>query len=265
MRQVVLGLAMAAWCVGARADEATPDLSPSERIEKARAATDDLSYDVALDLVKPLMTHTSGRVRLQALEITATTLLVIGKPDEARAPLKSLYDLAPGFVVADQSLPPRVTAAFEAEAAREHARVTTVRFVPDDASATSFVAATSGPATKLEVVCRSRAGGAWQPMTTHGSFGQYAFRVPTKGDNLCYAVALDADDIPLGRLGNAYAPVHLVSHEPKPITSRWWFWSGTAALVAAGVVTAVVLTRPGDSHPPQADATFVAHPLPPSP
>lgn len=34
----------------------------------------------------------------------------------------------------------------------------------------------------------------------------------------------------------------------RPIYKRWWFWTGIAAVVAGGVVAAVVLTRPEASH-----------------
>jgi tetratricopeptide (TPR) repeat protein len=33
-----------------------------------------------------------------------------------------------------------------------------------------------------------------------------------------------------------------------PITRRWWFWTGIGAVVVAGVVTAVVLSRGGDGN-----------------
>jgi hypothetical protein len=260
IRRSALALAIMSCCVLAHAEDAEPITfheNASERIEKARAAADDLSYDVALDLVRPIITHPTARIRMQALEITATTLLVIGKPEDARVPLKNLYDLSPGFVVTDQSLPPRVTAAFEAEAAREHARATSLRLVPDGGSPTAFVAQATGPANKVEIACRS-GGGSWQPIATHGALGRYDFNVPTRGDNLCYVIALDADDIALGRLGTIRQPIHLASHESRPITTRWWFWTGAAAIVAAGTVTAIILTRPSQSHPPQADGTIMA-------
>jgi hypothetical protein len=38
--------------------------------------------------------------------------------------------------------------------------------------------------------------------------------------------------------------------EKTPITKRWWFWTGAAAVVAGGVLTTYALTRPKPSPPP---------------
>jgi hypothetical protein len=34
---------------------------------------------------------------------------------------------------------------------------------------------------------------------------------------------------------------------PEPAPARWWLWTGLGVLVAAGVVTAVLVTRPSDA------------------
>jgi hypothetical protein len=40
---------------------------------------------------------------------------------------------------------------------------------------------------------------------------------------------------------------NVAATEPRPFYRRWWFWTGAGALVAAGVVTALVL-RQGDDY-----------------
>jgi hypothetical protein len=38
--------------------------------------------------------------------------------------------------------------------------------------------------------------------------------------------------------------------QETPLTHKWWFWTGIGAVVAGGVVTAVLLTRGGTNYPP---------------
>jgi hypothetical protein len=37
--------------------------------------------------------------------------------------------------------------------------------------------------------------------------------------------------------------------EPTPVWRRWWFWTGLAVLVAAGVTAAVLSSRPDTAVP----------------
>ena len=43
--------------------------------------------------------------------------------------------------------------------------------------------------------------------------------------------------------------------ESPAIYKRWWFWTGVGAVVAGGVVTALLLTRPSDPTPYRGDLT----------
>jgi hypothetical protein len=43
------------------------------------------------------------------------------------------------------------------------------------------------------------------------------------------------------------------AEEPPPIYKRWWFWTGVGAVVAGGVVTALLVTRPSDPTPYRGD------------
>jgi hypothetical protein len=38
------------------------------------------------------------------------------------------------------------------------------------------------------------------------------------------------------------SPAPHADEDATPITKRWWFWTGIGAVVAAGVVTAIVLS-----------------------
>jgi hypothetical protein len=42
----------------------------------------------------------------------------------------------------------------------------------------------------------------------------------------------------------------VLTEESTPITKKWWFWTGAAGVVAAGVLTTFLLTRPEPEPPP---------------
>jgi hypothetical protein len=48
----------------------------------------------------------------------------------------------------------------------------------------------------------------------------------------------------LGRTGRTPGEVEV--EPPRPITSRWWFWTGVGAVVVGGVVTGIVLASQPD-------------------
>jgi hypothetical protein len=48
--------------------------------------------------------------------------------------------------------------------------------------------------------------------------------------------------------------------EARPVTGRWWFWTGVAALVAGGVITAIALSGGHKSERPPCPAEAVCPP-----
>ena len=36
----------------------------------------------------------------------------------------------------------------------------------------------------------------------------------------------------------------------EPLTKKWWFWTGTAAVIAGGALLTYALTRPSPTPPP---------------
>jgi hypothetical protein len=271
----LLGSAVVTTSLRARAE------TDDDRVARGRASLEDQRYDAAIHDVHPLLKATTPRVRVQALEITAIAHLVLGRSAQARAPLAKLYDLAPAFALEDPSLPPRVTAAFEAEAALPHERAVTPSLVAVDDSKDlqEFRITVTGREVKdVRVSCR--AGDA--PFASVVAMGDgssasdvttFRYRIPTAERHACHAVAVDADQLPLGRLGTARAPFFVEPRHPVVVqlapvpapkkeegslTGKWWFWTAGAALVAGTVAIVYVATRPNDASPPQADITTTA-------
>src|SRR5262249_21127602 len=139
----------------ARADEDDARVTDGdERIRQARAALDDQRYEDAIRLVAPLVAEAPAKQRVQALEITAVSELILGRPSDARAPLAALYEMAPGFSLSDPSLPPRVTTEFDAEAVRPHARAVEVVIRPAPAASTSFEIRAGHGTARVTLACR---------------------------------------------------------------------------------------------------------------
>ncbi len=257
-----------------------------DRLARGRASLEDQRYDAAIHDVHPLLKTpaTPRGVRVQALEITAIAHLVLGRFAQARAPLANLYDLAPGFALEDPSLPPRVTAAFDAEAALPHARGITPSLVAvgdESKDLQEFRISIAGTEAKdVRVMCRASETALFAPIVSEGSAARsdgataFRYRLPTAARHACQAVAIDADQLPLGRLGNSRAPFFVEPRRPVvaqlapvppaakkdegSIAGKWWFWTAGAALIAGTVAIVYVSTRSNDASPPPADITTTA-------
>jgi hypothetical protein len=259
------GLAGLLWLSSAQAGPSTPagDPPPPDRLlALARSEIEQLRYDDAIAAVLPLLSNASKRLRVEALEITAAAHLVVGRLSEGRAALAALYTIAPGFVLRDPSLPPRVTSEFDAAASESYGRTVAIVVRPVDSDAQEFDVVAAGDTAHFELACRSSEADSFVPMSTSRTSTSFRFRLPTAATYWCRAVALDADDLPLGRLGSDRAPFDVKPHAVRdhPITSTWWFWSALGALVVGSAAVTYAVTRSGPP-PPAADATVsLVHP-----
>jgi hypothetical protein len=83
----------------------------------------------------------------------------------------------------------------------------------------------------LAPVDLSRPAGTYRVEVQRASFAPYST-----------SVRLDA--------GEHASIVARLTPESTPITSKWWFWTGAAAILAGGVVATYALTRPSPQPPP---------------
>jgi hypothetical protein len=249
----------------AGASNAQDAVPAADALQRGRAAVEDQRYDDAVEAVRPLLEDPNPRRRAHALEITAVVRLIEGRPTEAQGSLAKLYELAPGFRLNDPSLPPRVTTAFEAEAAKKHLRAVTPVLRPSAGDTASFMIVAGGETARVDVSCRALDVRAYAPVLVSGRGGSYRFRLPTMRPHRCYAVALDRNDLALGRIGDAKEPFEVRPSTPAPepaaITSRWWFWTGVGAAVLGGAAIAIVATRRDTPAPPAAEITASAKPM----
>jgi hypothetical protein len=206
---------------------------------------EDQRYDDALSLLSPLLASPSRGTRAAALEITAVVRLLVGKTAEGREAVASLYEMAPAFQLDDPSLPPRVTRVFEAEAAAPHARAVTLAIRASADERGVFEISASQPASTIDLACAAAKPASFATVAVARAAGGFRFRLPTLAAHRCYAIARDADALPLGRLGSAAHPVDVVvppAAPPPPLYTRWWLWTTVGVVAAAAVVAGVAAT-----------------------
>jgi hypothetical protein len=228
----------------------------------------EADYDKALRLAEPLTLAAPAAIRVRALALAAVAHLILGDAARAEPVLADLYELAPGFLLDDPSLSPRITDAFDRAAARPHRRAVKLELRQNDGEPLGFWLLARGAAESVHLACRAGRAAPFAPLDLRalapGADGRvWRTRLPSGGRFQCHAVAHDASALPLGRLGTPRAPVdvewRLAPPPPEPaLVERWWFWAsiaGAAALVAGGIVVAVVATSAG-TEPPEADVTL---------
>ena len=244
---------------GARGSPEAPRTSASadgkQAIADARRAVEDQRYEDALASLAPHVSSPSRGTRAAALEITAIVRLSLGRQAEGREAVAALYELAPGFLLDDPSLPPRVTRVFEAEAALPHGRSVTMAIRPAGDERGVFEVSVTQPAASIDLACSASKPPVLAPVSVKKTRAGFRFRLPTLAAHRCHAIARDADGLPLGRLGSAARPVDVTPPPPAaPLVTRWWLWTAVglaATAVAVGVVAATQQPRP----PPDADIT----------
>ena len=226
-------------------------------LQEARRAIEDIRYPRALSLLKSIGDDAPVSVRVEALELTATVHLIAGRAAVAQPLLEELYFLAPAFELNDRSLGPRVTKMFEEEAARPHKRAVSLKLREHGDDERDWVLLAGGATKRVDLACRSGANGSFAPLTAKMVKTDARFRLPNVGTFHCHAIALDGDGLPLGRFGNAERPQVITTTERgTSLVESPWFWvglGGGVVVAVAGIVTAVVLTRPADV--PDADVT----------
>ena len=257
-------------------DPGAPTAAPKDAattIAEARRAIEDQQYNEALALLSPILASSSRGTRASALELTAVVRLLVGKAAEGREAVVALYEMAPAFQLDDPSLPPRVTRVFDTEAALPHAHAVTLAIRASEAERGVFDLSTSQPATTIDLACTAAKSASFTPIavtragsapgssssSSSSSSSGFRFRVSTLAAHRCYAVARDADALPLGRLGSAAHPVDVVVPPvapPPALYTRWWLWTTVAVVAGAAVVAGVAAASQKPAGPPTADLTL---------
>jgi hypothetical protein len=263
---VAFGVASTAVAAPARAQSAAPPAQETA-VADARTALEERRYKDALALVSSLRTAREARWRADALEISAIAQLMSGQSAAGQKTVEELFALEPGFVLNDPSLPSSVTSVFQAESARPHPRQVTLRIAPAPVSRTLEVA-TSGNVADVRIACRERGAKAFVPVAATREGAAFRVRLSSTQRHDCFALALDADDLPVGRLGSRTEPIEVIPPAPPPalartaatepqtrapgrpstpLTGRWWFWAAIGVVTVVGVTSVVVAAAAGKS------------------
>lgn len=237
------------------------------RGERAQSLYDDQEYEAAIAAADRVLTSSPGKrsARIDALRVKAASLAVLGKDAEATATYEALLDLAPGFQL-PASASPRIRGVFGSARARWQARREGALRMRLGAAWTALrlsvqtpleghggrrlqvsAALTDPKAIASEVALFYRRVGSKRFSTTSvkARSGRNILAIPgavtasRKPYQLeLYVQVVHASGVTLRRYGSAASPRRLAVRaglppKPRPITKRWWFWSGVAAAVIA--------------------------------
>jgi hypothetical protein len=116
-------------------------------------------------------------------------------------------------------------------------------------------------AEALVLAYRQGSRGLFRRLRTARSAGVFSASVPPEEVRApvveYYLEAVDPRGIAVSSRGDAFAPLRVVVPQPEatPITSRWWFWTGAAA-VLAGVAVGTYFAVSGSAEPAPARLTI---------
>ena len=116
-------------------------------------------------------------------------------------------------------------------------------------------------AEALVLAYRAGSRGLFRRLRTSRSAGVFSAAIPPEEVRPpvveYYLEAVDPRGIAVASRGDAFAPLRVVvpAAEATPITARWWFWTGAAA-VLAGVVVGTYFAVSGSSEPEPARLTI---------
>lgn len=240
----------------------------SELVKQGIAAYNDSEYPRAVELLQKALQETLTREeKLVTYQTLAFAHVALDKTEAAIIDFENLLRLDEKFEL-DRTISPRVRAVFE----ESKARVATGQGVEGPSSDVPRAAALSprlsplrpkegqsidlslaypgGVAAKLELFYRTRGAGVFSKLTAPATGGgNFAAVVPGMDVHApaleFYLAVLDDSGASIAGSGSFGQPLTLdVEARKRPVYRRGWFWGviGGAALVGAGVITAVALS-----------------------
>jgi hypothetical protein len=260
-------LAVAVAAAPARAEPTSPSAAIARRLDEGKRLFAELEYRGAIRALSPLRTDVaaSRAQRLSALELIGIGYLILGEKPLAIQAFEDLLAIDPGYALQHDDGSPKIREFFEEVRGRAApgfdaaAAVELEHAVPSAAVGARRVEIEAtvkrGAASVAAVALAWRRRGVLAYQTAamrriaDGRF-RGAFVAPpsrTRYEVDYYLEAKNAAGGALGRIGGPENPLALAI-EPGVAESRPWYasrWTlvGGAAVVAAGVVALVVVTR----------------------
>jgi hypothetical protein len=253
---------------------------PASDLAAAQRHFDELDYDLVLTSSEAVVNapNATPADKAKALYLRGSALVVLDRDADTAAAFDALLEVAPDFSL-PSATPPRIRAAFESTRAARRVRLeeqmaTQYGAQLKDVKLTVDVPATARGGLPLQLRIRlvdpnrlvgrvvlgyrrdrdrdyslvSTNAGADSVLTVPG-----AVLVSDRDYRLAWYVhAFHGSGAILRREGDEDAPRWLAIGrgqlpKPVPITRRWWFWTGAAALAASAITVSVLAVRSRDA------------------
>ena len=289
MKQLILAAAIVFGFAGvARAQ------TDNEDINRGIKLFNDLEYQKSIEQLKRALGKQQNLTKqelTEAYKFLAFDYIVLGNEAEAERHVKELLKLDPWFELDPMSSPrfldffakvkksmpppPKRVATLTATGERSPVEMTYTtspsQHATKDAPLT-FVVGIADPErrhARIVLLHRKKGGKEYSTVSARRvDNGRYEIILPgllvQEPTIEFYIAAEDEQGNKIGLLGSPQVPLAIDVSEPEgtPVYATWWFWTGIGAAVAAGVVTAIVLSN-GSSNPPGSNTgTVIIHPQP---
>jgi tetratricopeptide (TPR) repeat protein len=266
----------------------------NDEINRGIKLFNDLEYQKSIEQLKRALGKQQNLTKQELTETDkylAFDYLVLGNEAEAERYVKELLKLDPWFELDPMSSPrfldffakvkksmpppPKRVATLTASGERAPVEMTyttspSQRAIKD--APLTFAVGIADPErrhARIVLLHRKKGAPAYSTVTARRvDNGRYEIIIPgllvQQPTVEFYIAAEDEQGNKIGLLGSEQVPLAIDVNEPEgtPVYATWWFWTGIGAAVAAGVVTAIVLSG-GSSNPPGGNTgTVIIHPQP---
>ncbi len=261
----LLLLVVVVTSVAAAAAPARAGAIGEAELAAARNAYQNMDYERVISLASAVVRRpaASAAQRVEALELTGLSQLILGRQARARASFEALLELSPDHKLKDPSGSPKLRRFFET-VRKEHASAATAATSPTlspeqvkgarGGQTLTIVVQVKGDAGKVAQAMlrwRSPAETSWQgqPMIRKGADLTARFTLPSspRAYQLRYLVEVrDSSGNLLTRSGTEQQPLTAevaagTRVAPKPVWKRWWFWTVIGTVVVGGVTAGAIV------------------------
>jgi hypothetical protein len=256
----------------------------AQLVAAGRQQFDDLRYEEAVQTLSAALLRRGNTAEQEVAiyELLALSYLALNRDEESEGAFRLMLARDPGHALG-ASQAPRIRDFFQGvaerwrreapaaappgEGARAERPVTIDHRSPAQQTAgvaltlTAQITDPDRRAEALVLAYRPGSRGLFRRLRTHRSAGVFSATVPPEEVRApvveYYLEAVDPRGIAVSSRGDAFAPLRVVvpRAEATPITARWWFWTGAAAVVAA-VAVGTYFAVSGSSEPEPARLTI---------
>jgi hypothetical protein len=257
-------------------------VSTQKLIDDAKAKFEDQQYDESIQKLSAALLRPDA-TRAQKIEVyrwLAYNYIVLKQDESARTAIYALYALDENYAL-PKTESPKFREPFkkykdqwidegkpgQAKEEKAAAAVVIKHLPPAQAPHDQSIAITGSfddpeqRVAKLSLFYRS--GSAGKFVEVAAAISANTFRASIPGSAVkpplveYYVQASDKGGLAVTSRGDAETPLRIAvqAEQEKSIFGTWWFWAGTTAVVAGGVVAGFLLTRKKDNGPGPTNST----------